>query len=306
MEIPLLLQFCIALCTGLVAATFVPAVRRSIPPPLEVILWVALITVCVVGVVSITDPQARELSASAAWGADQVINTTVGLMFGGMGGWLYEHRFAIATWLVMLGGADLLALIILGSWRSGQVWQPRVRLGEWMEMPVPALVASARRQPAYADPLADINRRLAAATAVAGATVLAKMVGGAIWLRDVLVPGSAIRLARAAAVGRVESRVRLEWLREATAHLQFAARAWYAAAGEPALSGVTTRASGAMRTALGARRARLRAGQIIDIQVLLNTQSLGWYGPFSAFAAPAFEGGDTDATEAEQSDRLAS
>lgn len=306
MEIPLLLQFCIALCTGMVAATFVPAVRRTIPPPVEVIFWVALITVCVVGVVSITDPQARELSASAAWGADQVINTTVGLMFSGLSGWLHEHRFTIATWLLLLGGADVLALIVLGSWRSAQVWQPRVLLGEWMEMPVPAQGASARRQLVYADPLAGINRRLAAATAVAGATVLAKMVGGSIWLRDVLVPVSASHLARAAAIGRLESRVRLEWLREATAHLQFAAHAWYAAAGEPAISGITTRASAAMHTALVERRARLRAAQIIDIQVLLNAQSLGWYGPFGALAAPGFEGGDADAAEAERSDRLAS
>jgi len=305
-EFPLLLQFSIALFTGMVAATFVPLVRRSIPRPVEVILWAALITVCVVAVMSITDPQARELSASAAWGADQVINTTVGILFSGMGSWLYEHRFSIATWLVIAAGADVLALVFIGSWRSAQAWQPRVRLREWMELPVPAQLAPARRQLAYADPLADVNRRLAAATALAGATVLARMVDGTIWLGNVLVPGGARRLAHVASAGRVGSRARLESLREAVAHLRFAARAWYTAAGEPAINGLAMRASGVVQAARATRRVRVRAGQIIDIQALLSAQSIGWYGPFSASPAPPLEGEDTDATDARRSDRLAS
>ena len=303
----MLLQFSIALFTGMVAATFIPPVRRSIPRPVEVILWVALVTVCAMGVVSITDPNARELSASAVWAADQVINTTVGLMFGGVGGWLSAHRFGLASWLVIVAGADIFALIFIGSWRNAQAWQPRVRLREWMELPVPAPAAPARARLVHADPVVVANRRLAAAAAVAGTTALAKTVDASIWLRSVLVPGGARRLAHAANVGRVESRARLEGLRETTAHLQFAARAWYAAAGEPAVNSLATRASGAVHTARAARRARLRAGQVIDIQALLNAQSIGWYGPFSALPAPPLEGGeDIDATEPQRPDRLAS
>lgn len=289
----------------MVAATFVPPVRRSIPRPVEVILWIALIAVCIVGVMSITDPSARELSASAAWGAEQVINTAVGLMFSGVGGWFSDRRFSIASWLVIVAGADIFALMFIGSWRNAQAWQPRVRLREWMELPVPARAAPARQQVAYADPLVDVNRRLAAATAVAGATALARMVDASIWLRDVIVPGSARRLAHAAAVGRLQSRARLEGLREATAHLQYAARAWYAAAGEPAINDLASKATSAMQTARQARRSRLRAGQVVDIQALLNAQSIGWYGPFAALPEPPLEG-DRDATEQQRQDRLAS
>jgi hypothetical protein len=305
-EVPLLLQFSIALFTGMVAATFVPPVRRSIPRPVEVILWVGLVTVCLIGVLSITDPNARELSASVAWGADQVINTMVGLLLGGAGGWLVEHRFSVASWLVIIAGVDILALMFIGSWRSVKTLQPRVRLREWMELPVPARAAPARRHLIYVDPLANIDRKLAGGAAVAGATALARVVDASIWMRDVLVPGGARSLVRAAAAGRVESRARLEGLREATAHLQYAARAWYAAAGEPAISGLATKASGAVQTARTARRAGLRAAEVVDIQALLSAQSIGWYGPFGAVPTPPLEEGEPDVTAAERSDRLAS
>jgi hypothetical protein len=303
-EVPLLLQFCIALFTGMVAATLVPPVRRSIPRPVEVILWLALITVCVFGVMSVTDPNARELSASAAWGADQVINTAVGLMFGGFGGWLSDHRFAIASWLVIIAGADIFALMFLGSYRSGRAWRPRVRLREWMELPLPAPAMVPQRQVVVADPVRDVNRRLAAAAAVAGASMLAWMVGASTWLRDAIVPGGTRRIAHAAEAGRFESRARLDALRDATAHLRYAARAWYEAAGQPAIAGLATKASDAVQAAQKARQARLRAGQVIDIQALLHAQSLGWYGPLTM---TTLEGGeDPDATEPGRSDRMAS
>jgi hypothetical protein len=303
-EVPLLLQFSIALFTGMVAATFVPPVRRAIPRPVEVILWVALLAVCVIGVMSITDPNARELSASAAWGAEQILNTTVGLMLGGVGSWMSDHRFAIASWLIIIAGADIFALIFIASWRSARAWEPRVRLREWMELPLPSQV-SARRPVVTADPLAGLNRRLAAATALAGASVLGAIVDASIWFRDVMLPRGARRLAHAAAVGRVESRARLEGLREATAHLQFAAHAWYAAACQPAVSGLAGKATGAVRTARAAQRSLRPAGQVIDIQAILSAQSIGWYGPFSTVPVPPLEG-DHDVTEPEQSDRLAS
>src|SRR5690349_5222623 len=268
----------------MVAATFVPPVRRAIPRPVEVLLWIALVTVCALGVLSITDPNSRELSTSAAWGADQIINTIVALLLGGVGAWLSEHRFAIASWMVLIAGADLFALIFLSSMRSARPWQPRVRLREWMELPVVEPAAPARRQLVIADPLADVNRRLAAASAVAATSILARMVDLSIWIRDVFVPRETRRLAHAAGTGRLESRARLESLREATEHLQFAARAWYTAAGEPAVNSLAVKASGAVRRPASAAKRGLapvavRAGQVIDIQALLSAQSLGWYGP---------------------------
>jgi hypothetical protein len=305
-EVPLLLQFCIALFTGMVAATLVPPVRRSIPRPVEVILWIALITVCVFGVMSVTDPNARELSASAAWGADQVINTAVGLMFGGFGGWLSDHRFAIASWLVIIAGADIFALMFLGSYRSGRAWRPRVRLREWMELPLPAPAMVPQRQVVVADAVRDVNRRLAAATAVAGSSMLARIAGASIRLRDAIVPGGARPVTRGAVAGRLDSSARLDALGDATAHLRYAVGAWFAAAGQPAVESLALKASGAVQAAQKARQARLRAGQVIDIQALLNAQSIGWYGPFSTLPTPLEGGEDQDADESRRSDRMAS
>ena len=119
---PLLLQFAIALCTGMVAATFIPPVRKAIPRPVEVILWIALVLICVVGMVSVSDSSARNLTTSVLWGADHVINTIAGLLVAGIVSWIYDHRFPIAAWLAMLGGADLFALVLLRSMRKARPW----------------------------------------------------------------------------------------------------------------------------------------------------------------------------------------
>jgi hypothetical protein len=306
-EGPLLLQFSIALFTGLVATTLVPTVRRSIPRFVEVLSWIGLVVACTIGVVSITDPNARELSASAAWGVDQLITTLLALSLGGVVSWFSENRFVLATWLVIAVGVDIFVLILRSSMRSGMGWQPRVRLGEWMELPVHA--APARRPVAVTDPLAGVNRRIAATIALIGAAVLAKVVVLSIWIRDAALPREARRLAHAAEAGRVESRARRESLRDATAHLQFAARAWYAAAGEPAVNSLAVKATDALRTARAAQRGLRppahRSGQVIDIKALLSAQSIGWYGPLSTAPTPHVDG-DDDAAESQRSDRLAS
>jgi hypothetical protein len=304
-EGPLLLQFSIALFTGMVAATFVPPVRRAIPRPLEIGLWIGLLTVCTLGIVGITDPSARELTSAAVWGVDQIINTTIALAIGGVIAWISDNRFPIATWLAVLAGVDLLVLALMRSMRSAQGWKPTVRLGEWMEMPPAAHLS---RQPvAVSDGMADLNRRLAAAAAVVGTTVLSLLVGFAIWMRDVVYPREAQRIAHAAEVGRVESRARLDSLRDLTLHMQFAARAWYAAAGAPALNDLGVKASEAVRVAAaagkrGVEAARPTPGQVIDVQALMSAQSIGWYGPLTSLPPE----GEQDGAEPQRSDRLAS
>jgi hypothetical protein len=307
-EVPLLLQFSIALFTGMVAATFVPPVRRVIPRALEVGLWVGLFFVCGLGVVSVTDPSARELTSAALWGVDQVINTMVSLAIGGAIGFVADNRVAIATWLAVIAGVDLLVLALIRSMRAAQGWKPRVRLGEWMEMPLQAKFAAEPAVPT--DGLADLNRRLAASGAVAGAQVLRWLVECAIWARDVVLPREAQRLAHAAEVGRVQSRAGLESLRDATLHLQFAARAWYSAAGAPVLNDFGMKATEAVRLAAaagkrGAESARLAPDQVIDIQALLSAQSIGWYGPLSAGPSLPPLHDEQDGAE-QRSDRLAS
>src|SRR5205823_12959029 len=110
---------------GMVAATFVPPVRKAIPTAVEVALWLALITACVLGVMSVTDPNARNLSFSALWATDQVLNTIVGLMLGGIGIWISDHRFAVASWLVITAGADVPALMALHPLRIVPACPPR-------------------------------------------------------------------------------------------------------------------------------------------------------------------------------------
>src|SRR3989442_10014917 len=110
----------------MVAATFVPPVRRSIPRSVEVFLWIAFVTSCVLGVMSITDPNARELSASAAWAADQIVGTLIGLMFGGVGAWVSEHRFSIASWLIMIASAHIFTPIITTSRLPSSAWQTTI------------------------------------------------------------------------------------------------------------------------------------------------------------------------------------
>src|SRR2546430_4849821 len=141
-----------------------------------------------------------------------------------------------------------------------------------MKLPLPA---AAGCRVVRANPLVDVNRRLAAGTFVLGAAMLARTVDLSIWIRNVLLPLQQRRLAEAARTGRAGSHARLESLRDAAAHLQFAARAWYEAAGEPALSGLAGRAGTTARAARKALRpVALKPDQVIDIQALLSAQSI--------------------------------
>jgi hypothetical protein len=307
-ESPLVLQFSIALFTGMVAATFFPPIRKTIPRVVEVGLWIALFTACSLGVLSVTDPNARDLSAATVWGITQVVNNVASLLLGGIAAWISANRFAIATWLVIIAGVDVFALMLLGSIRSATPWKPRVRLGEWMELPVSTPAPALARQPALADPLAGANRRLAGASAVLATAMLARSLTFSIWAVDRV---RTRRLRGVAQEGASGSRARLDSLQNGLAHLLFAVRSWYVAAGRPAVDGVVERAGGAVRTAHaaqhGLRTGAFRPGQVIDIRALVNAPSIGWYGPLGA-AAPAdsTRGDDDDGIQTPRPDTLAS
>ena len=304
MEVPLGLQFSIALFTGMVAATFIPPVRKSIPKVVEVGLWMAFLGACFIGVTSVTDPNARNLSVTAVWALDQVVNTIAGLLFAGAAGWVSDNRFQIASWMVIVAGADVFALILIRSMRSAAPWEPRVRLGEWMELPLQSRAPVP--QPVVADPLVDVNRRLAGASTVLGAAMLSRTLNFSTWIRNVMLPHELRRLMGAARSGGAGSRAGVESVRDATAHLGFAARAWYAAAGRPAGNGVAPKASGAGRSARrGLGPAAMRAAEVVDIQALVSAQSIGWYGPLGAVPAEPSRG-DNDDTDSERPDTLAS
>jgi hypothetical protein len=298
-EMPLLLQFSIALFTGMVAATLIPSVRRVVPRPIEIALWAVLVVVCVFGVMSITNPQARELTASAFWGVDQVITTFASLLGAGLTGWLLDNRFTLATCLTIVCGIDILALALLRSYRKGRAWQPRVRLYEWMELPRLTIQTTEPVAVPYA--IDELNREWAAAMAVAGAAMLAWSVNFLIWAKDVLLPQQARRLACAAAVGRTESRAGLESLRHTASQVWFAARASYAAAREATAAGGR---AGRAREAVREGAAELSPGRVVDIHVLVSALFPGWYGPMRPVQLVHAEEEDED--ESQQTSRLAS
>ena len=295
---PLLLQFSIALFTGMVAATLVPPVRRVVPRPIEIMLWSVLVVACVIGVINVTDPRARELTVSAFWGVDQIIGTMGGLLGAGLTGWLVENRFTIANWVAVGCGIDIFVLALLRSYRKGRAWQPRVRLYEWMELPRLAPVVEPVQAPYAID---ELNRKLAAATLVAVAATFAWLIQLLIWARDEVLPRQARRVARVAMVGRAESRAGLEALRDRALLFRFAASAWYTAAGAPAVSSASTRATEAVRK-IGTG-GELVPSRMVDIRVLLSAQSFGWYGPMRPGPTAQAEEGEDDS---QQAGRLAS
>jgi hypothetical protein len=299
---PLGLQFSIALCTAMVAATFVPTVRRLMPRWFEIALWVALIFVCWLGVASIKDPHARELTSSINWALGQIFSTMIGLAGLSILDTLHANRFAIANAVVTLFGADLLALAVLSTYREGRGWQPKVRLGAWLEVPaVPVPVMVQAPQPYAID---ELNERLTAATATAGAAAATWSVQFLIWARDFGLPRAEERLAMAAAVGRVETKVLLEAVRETARELESGART-VVAASAPEVNKLALRVAAILNGVTEAeQRVSPSAGnlaQVIDIQALRVAQSLGRFG-----RAQSTEKKDEIENDAKDPDRLAS
>jgi hypothetical protein len=168
------LQFCMAAFAGVAAAMIVPPVRRAVPRWAEALIWLGLIVSCWMAITGLGQANSRFLTDSIAWGSDQIVNTTLGLMFAAFLGWMVEHRFVIANAVVTLAGADILALALVWSWRVGQGWQPRIALREWFEVPLEHNAAPVPVTVPYA--LDEWNPRLERALRRLGAAILKRMV----------------------------------------------------------------------------------------------------------------------------------
>jgi hypothetical protein len=252
----LTLQFSVAAFAGMALAMIVPPVRRSVPRWMEAFIWLGLIVTCWLAITNVQHTNTRFLTESVAWGAKQIVNTAVGLMIGGVLGWISDHRFVIANALVTLVGADILLLALLRSHRKGVGWQPRILLGEWIEVPLHRASAPAPVPVPYA--LDEWNRRADRATAMLGAAILAGLVQLMIWTRDVVIPQVRARQAQAVTAGRVR----------AVADLA-------AKAGD-----VLDRAAlGDANLAMVGPDGVVTDDQLINIRTLLSAQSIGWYGP---------------------------
>ncbi|HYT12060.1 MAG TPA: hypothetical protein VEL12_04645 [Candidatus Nitrosopolaris sp.] len=302
------LQFSLALFAGMAAAMVVPPVHRSVPRWMEAAIWLGLIVTCWLVITNIQQLGTRKLTESAAWGADQIVNTSIGLMFAGMLGWVVDHRFAIADAVVLLVGADIMALVLIRSHRKALDRRPRIMLGEWIELPLHGGPVPAPAAAPYV--MDEWNRRAEHGTAMLAAAFLTWFVQMLIWTRDVVIPQAKVRQARAVEAGRVQAAAGLEALRERAFQLEATARSWHAEH-TPAINGLAVKAGQALAVAGGAGLADLQgeraltADHPVNISALLSAQSIGWYGPI----VPAPSGfGDPDREEGreDESDRLAS
>lgn len=191
-------ELSVALFTGMAAAMVVPAVRRSVPRWIEALIWFGLIVACWLALTNVKGANIRDLTESAAWGADQIVNTMLGLLMAGALGWIVDHRFAIANLVVLLVGADILLLLLLRAHREGERRQPRIMLGEWVEVPLDREPVT----PPVPSAIDEWNRRAERAAAVFATAFLIWLGQLLIWTRDVVVPQARARQARALAAGR--------------------------------------------------------------------------------------------------------
>lgn len=179
-------------------------IRRATATTAEVVIWLALIWVCVLAVAG-PDQHTQTLTAALIWAAPQMAGMVVGPFAESVSRWIDAGRFVIAEWVVLLLAADVLALALVSSHRRALGWQPRVRLGEWMELP-----RLARPRPAAVTVSAvdEIDRRLAAWGRVAASQALIGATSVGTWFAESAIP----RLGRGlqqrthavgAAVGRV-------------------------------------------------------------------------------------------------------
>ncbi len=280
-------ELLIAFFAGMVViATF----RRSTPRAVELALWVGLIWVCVLGVTSTHSQQARALTGAAVWGASQMVGTVAGLAGQGAVQWVVDRRFLIADWVVLLFGVDLLALTLLMTRREAAGWQPRVRLGEWMELPRVGKPQPAKVTVSAVD---EINQRFNAWAPVGTAAVLTWLTLLLIWTGDVVLPTTGRKL-KGAALGAEQARRRV------------AATNW---------QGLLEKA--------GTEPRRLTE-QVVDIEVLAKRASamkvkaadwltevgsapqVNWFGGFGALPPEADGEMDLDVSERDRRDRLAS
>jgi hypothetical protein len=172
------LQFSLAAFTGMAVAMIAPRVRHALPRWLEALIWLGLILTCWLAITDNHEVTTRRLTESAAWGADQIVKTSIGLVLAAAREavlmWLGEHRYAIANAVITLAGTDILALAMVRSWRQSQGWHPRIALGDWFEVPLERVPAPAPVEVPYA--LDEWNRRAERASARLGTALLSKLV----------------------------------------------------------------------------------------------------------------------------------
>ncbi|HLZ95040.1 MAG TPA: hypothetical protein VKT20_06905 [Candidatus Dormibacteraeota bacterium] len=280
-------ELLIAIFAGMVLiATF----RRNTPVAVEIVLWVGLVWVCILGVSDARTPQARALTSAAVWGASQLVGTMAGLAEQGAVQWVADRRFMIADWIVLIFGADLLVLTLLLSHREALGWQPRVRLGDWMELPrlmrpvpVPATVSA----------VDEINERFNVWAPVATAAALTWLTLLLIWTGDVLIPTTGRKLRGAA-------------LRAEMTRRRLASADWHGLL-EKAGSEPRRLAEQVVDIDVLARRSAAMRVKAVDwLTEVGSAPQVNWFGGYTLLPPEADGGIESDVTERDRRDRLAS
>jgi hypothetical protein len=185
---PLASEALIGLFAILVGAVMM---RRKTPRPVELVVWVGFAAACVIAIRNAHHEQALALTGAAVWGASKIVGSILGLLGSSAVEWVRAGRFAIATWVVLLAGAGALSQALIVSRRQAAGWQPRTRLGEWLEMPRLAIPQPA----AIEDAMPDEARRFTVRAPIAAATNLGWAALLLAWFAVRAIPDTARALA---------------------------------------------------------------------------------------------------------------
>lgn len=213
------LQLSVALLVGTAAAMMVSPVRRSVPRWMEALIWLGLIVTCWLAVTNVKEAYVRQLTESLAWGVDQIVKTSVGLMLAAVLAWMSDHRYPIAYAVVILVGADMLLAALIRTHRQAEESLPRILLGEWIEIPLQG--APARVEVPYA--MGELNRRAERGLERLGAASLAWLVNLMFWARTRLAERVLGRLA----FGDTDQDLTDEQVLNITALLRAQSIGWY-------------------------------------------------------------------------------
>lgn len=181
-----------------IAMVLVISFRRRTHRVIELAVWAGLIWACLVALTANRDPHTQALTTSAIWGTSQVVGTIAGAFRLGALDWTYGARFLIADWVLLLFGADVLALALVSTNRQAGARTPATRLREWWVLPrLPGL--QPERAPSAVD---ELNQRF---NTWRGPAVVAAAMWSTlflIWLRDVEIPLAARGLENVAFLAR--------------------------------------------------------------------------------------------------------
>ena len=235
LEVPTL-EVATALLTAACALTLIPHSRTSVGFAVELMVWIGFLLSSALCIATFGDPKLQETTAAIAWAGLRLVRLETASLLSIVGAWTAAHRFGIASWIELLAGVDVLALAFISSERSARKAMHR-HLAGWYEVPNPAI----RPAVPAADPLAAIDRRLAAATRTSLQTIKQTVATSpmleraALGTAHVLRPGH-LRLAM------VKLALHMKWRRDQLAHaaspasVQLAARA-PRGRGQPAAAG---------------------------------------------------------------------